>query len=59
MYVFDSLYYDIKINLIQFKCSRIELIIFALLRNQLFMVAALDYLSVLENHNCVAVPYGG
>ena len=59
MYVFDSLYYDINFNLIQLKCTRVQLIILTFLRNKLFVITALDYFAVFKHHNRVAVSYCG
>ena len=41
--------------LLQLKRSGIELIIFAVFRDQLFMVAALDDMTELQHHNNVCV----
>ena len=46
-------------TLFQFKRTGIKLIVFAVLRDKLFVVAALDDTAVLQHHDNICVLHGG
>ena len=46
-------------HLFEFERARIELIVLALLRDKLFVIAALDDDAVFEHHDRMAVAHGG
>ena len=47
--------FNITVLLFEFKCPCIELIVGAFLRNKLLVISALDYSTVVKNHDHVGV----
>lgn len=43
------------LKLLQFKRSRVKLIVRSLFRDKFFVIAALDYSAVIENHNHIGI----
>ena len=49
---------DFSLALFQFKCSVVELIVSALLGNQLLVIASFDNASVFHNHYYIGISHG-